>query len=133
MMESAGYEAAAVRIYNHSPEKKTNVLVIIIIITSSKRYCISRKKYLLFIPSLCPKFQTSKNCKKKKEWSNSDIFIPSISKRIQNLQRRIYLQPPILTKLSKKSIEVNGSIFLAIVTVDCEQRDSRTGNQEWDN
>lgn len=77
MMESAGYEAAAVRIYNHSPEKETNVLVIIIIITSSKRYCISRKKYILFISSLCPKFQASKNCKKKREWSNSsDIFIP---------------------------------------------------------
>lgn len=55
MMKNAGYEAAAVRIYNHSPEKETNVLVIVII-TSSKRYCISRKKYLLFIPSLYPKF-----------------------------------------------------------------------------
>lgn len=123
MIETAGYEAAAVR--NHSPEKETNILVIIII-TSSKRYYMSRRKYLLFISSL---FQIPSFQKFQKKQSNSSEFsfhYPSISKLETNSKSSSRLfEQAILTKLSKTSIKVNGSIFLrAIVTVDCEQRGS---------
>lgn len=126
MIETAGYEAAAVR--NHSPEKETNILVIIII-TSSKRYYMSRRKYLLFISSLfqIPSFQ--KFQRKKENIYNSSEFsfhYPSISKLETNSKSSSRLfEQAILTKFSKTSIKVNGSIFLrAIVTVDCEQRGS---------
>lgn len=90
---------------------------------------MSRKKYLLFISSLfqIPSFQ--KFQKKKENICNSSEFsfhYPSISKLETNSKSssRLFDQA-ILTKLSKTSIKVNGSIFLrAIVTVDCEQRGS---------
>lgn len=126
MIETAGYEAAAVR--NHSPEKETNILVIIII-ASSKRYYMSRKKisFVYFFSVSNSKFP--KIPKKKENICNSSEFsfhYPSISKLETNSKSSSRLfEQAILTKLSKTSIKVNGSIFLrAIVTVDCEQRGS---------
>lgn len=89
MIETAGYEAAAVR--NHSPEKETNILVIIII-TSSKRYYMSRRKYLLFISFLfqIPSFQKFQKKKKifvTRQSFHSIIHLSPNSKRIQNLHR----------------------------------------------
>lgn len=86
MIETAGYEAAAVR--NHSPEKETNILVIIII-ASSKRYYMSRKKisFVYFFSVSNFKFPKKKENRVTHQSFHSIIHLSPNSKRIQNLHR----------------------------------------------